>query len=226
LSFYEFGQTIFGCIEGMELFKKFLLFQNILDNSLDLKKISWYGTDISDYFNKLAKIMHSSYKLNISSQVEEIFRKADVFFSKGVTLLYAIDNIKNLFNLISENKISIFDYSLTINNDTEKILGTGKKVKYFNYKKFLKKIDSKNKVMYINKTTSKILYDRNQIRFDAIYINKNISNDFISFLNKIYKQIILKNSAIKNSVNYTGNLDNMLWIPSDEFFIDINKNEH
>ena len=134
-SFFELGQTLFGCIDGMEfltgLNEKIIGFKE----EVDLRKVKWLGVDISDFFNMLAPMLHAQYDIKVST--EYIKSSVDVFFAKGITLLYAIRSAQQLSDFVLDSKISIFDYSFSLNDEKFTQVGTGKDVSYLSKDEFL-----------------------------------------------------------------------------------------
>jgi hypothetical protein len=169
LSFFELGQTLFGCIDSIILGQ--LL---INDRSIDLKKIDWVGLDISEMFNELAKNIYYQYNVFTSSKKGELPADSDVFYSKGVTLLYAVKDISQLYDFINSSGCSYFDYSFSLKEGQMRAIGTGKTVRYFSFKEFM---DSYNvhlpgKKIYVNTETSHIVPNSDQIWLD-FFISDN-----------------------------------------------------
>lgn len=128
-SFYELGSSLFGCIEGMEFCKRFLEHYNISVDYVDLEMVDWRGADNSTYMNDLAFLSHPSYHLTIEEKFNKL-EKVGVFFAKGVSLLYAIRNIKELENIIENSDIAIFDYSFSLWKGHQTTVGSGKILEY------------------------------------------------------------------------------------------------
>ena len=136
-SFFELGQTLFGCIEALEFINQL---ENHIDpqvkNKLDLSSVQWLGVDISSFFNYMAEKLHSTYNVSVSDKLESIPNKLDVFFAKGITLLYAIDSAESLYKLISKAHISVFDYSISLCEQRDDYIGTGKAVRFLGWDEF------------------------------------------------------------------------------------------
>lgn len=135
--FFELGQTLFGCIEGIkfcyELTQKFL---PELINGNSLSQIEWYGMDISPFFNAFAVNLHGAYKVKTSTDMAEIPANVDVVFAKGITLLYAIDGAQALYDFFMKGAITIVDYSFSIQDAVHTQIGTGKNVHYLSKAEF------------------------------------------------------------------------------------------
>ena len=219
LSFFELGQTIFGCIEGMEFYQKFLKYMNINTPFLNLKKLNWYGVDISQFFNKLSTLMHQKYKIFTSDKMTVIKEKKDVFFAKGVTLLYAIRSAQDLLDILEKSRISIFDYSFSMGKIQDEAIGTGKMVRYFDFMSFYNKYAKGRKRMYVRKNKSSYSSRTKRIFVDCVYGEEKLCNTFIDLDTEIRFKLALKltaNSAVVNLLDCKKD-EKTEWIPIKEF---------
>ena len=136
-SFFELGQTLFGCIDAM-LFTQAFNFKYLgISSPCILGDVFWQGVDISEFFNCTALQLHKDYHVSAVSELNIIQAEQDVFFAKGITLLYAVRSADDLLNLTRRKKISIFDYSFSMCDDVSTQIGTGKNVKYLSKREFL-----------------------------------------------------------------------------------------
>jgi len=152
-SFCELGSSLFGCIEAMEFCKSLLLRSNS-GMIFNLNNVNWHGVDISEFMNSMAKKIHSSYHITTSKDIGDLKEKRDVFFAKGISLLYAIRNEKQLIDIIKNNEISIFDYSFSLEEDFFTTIGTGVETKYININKFLEELKKTNRTIFVNTESS------------------------------------------------------------------------
>jgi len=180
LSFFELGQTIFGCIEGMEFYQELLKHTGVDIPNIDFKKMSWYGVDISQFFNKLAVLMHEKYNVKTMDELSMLPPQADVFFSKGVTLLYAVRNASQLIEILEKGRLCIFDYSFSLGDNQEVTIGSGKLVKYLDYKDFDVLLKQSNKKAYVRKNKSYYTEETNSVFLDMIFAEEPFCNEFIS----------------------------------------------
>ena len=139
--FFEVGQTLFGCIEGMELCKSLLHQCAFKSDIIDLEEVDWRGYDTSEFFNRLAKVMHQSYSLSTTSDLGTLDMTGGVAFAKGVSLLYALHELKDIDVLFQNSELSIFDYSFSLGAPEVTTIGTGKKVTYLALSDFLEGVD-------------------------------------------------------------------------------------
>lgn len=226
LSYYELGQTIFGCIDAMEFLFKFLKYNEIRFPDIDLSQVNWYGLDISEMFNKFSKIMHQNYKVHTMFQHQYLPEMVDVFYSRGISLLYAIRDIDSIFHTINKSRCAIFDYSLTMSEEEEVTIGTGKSVRYLNYLDFLEALrrqDSKSMFVYTGK--SKYIPDTNRLWIECLYGEEDICNDFIEMDLKIRDQLSSKLSSVPGYSHFMDEQCDIksAWVSIEEF-IETTKN--
>ncbi|MFB2829247.1 hypothetical protein ACE1BS_06385 [Aeromonas jandaei] len=179
--FFELGQTLFGCIDGMHFLTELNALISAHDNKVSLTEIEWVGVDISTYFNVLAKMLHSSHNVSVYEDVNELPRHFNVFFAKGITLLYAIRSAEQLFRIMSKSDISIIDYSFSISSSIDTQIGTGKDVRYLSWPEFCifyEKIQKEGKDIWV-RDTAEIKKNTDLFYFEGIICNADISVMFI-----------------------------------------------
>ena len=170
-------------------------------------------------FNQLSVTFHREYKVHTMAEQELLPEKMDVFFSKGITLLYAVRNIKELFNTINKGRIAVFDYSFSLGDAEDTTIGSGKTVRYLNYKEFLRELKKMKEVMYVKKSNSKILKDKNRIWLDCVYGEKQLCEKYIKLDKSVRKQISQSLTSLKETSRFLNNDNNPEWISIDQFFI-------
>ena len=105
--FYEFGFTAY---EKIFYFK---FFNSVLNKKIDISKIEFRGNDISERLIFFCQNFYKDYKISLDrKKFNQKNYSQSVFFSKGVTLLYEKQNIKNLKNFINYSECGSFDISL------------------------------------------------------------------------------------------------------------------
>jgi len=227
ISFFELGQTLLGCIEGIEFIQNFLteyLTSTVAEpnaGTLALKDVQWIGMDISHYFNILAKIIHSSYNVHTSENFEDLPRKKSLFFAKGVTLLYAIRDADQFFKLMENSTLGLFDYSLSLGQTEERIIGTGKGVTYLNRNTFLEASNKSGGEIWVRKRTSKPIPSENRILIDAVWGKDNIVDSFIKRDQEIRSLAMNTLDPRLRPLFYQAAKDNNDWISLEEFLSDI-----
>ncbi|MFB2856666.1 hypothetical protein [Aeromonas allosaccharophila] len=180
-SFFELGQTLFGCIDGMEFIRQLQLMLKLPPIQVDLSCINWFGYDVSQFFNFMAKLMHEQYNVfttDIRSQIPVYY---DVFFAKGVTLLYAIRSGSEFFDYVRRSKITIFDYSFSLDDGIDNYIGTGKSVRYLSKSEFVEvyqQILESGKDIWV-RGNSKADLDRGLFYIEGIVACDDLASRFI-----------------------------------------------
>ncbi|WP_429179696.1 hypothetical protein [Aeromonas salmonicida] len=180
-SFFELGQTLFGCIDGMHFLTELNALILARQKRIDLTAVRWIGVDISEYFNILARMLHSSHDVSVFEDVNELPSHLNVFFAKGITLLYAIRAADQLFGLMSKSDISIIDYSFSVSSSIDTQVGTGKDIRYLSQPEFLifyKKIQADGKDIWVRDTAG-IKPNSDLFYFEGIVCNADIAFMFI-----------------------------------------------
>ena len=221
-SFYELGQTLFGCIEGMEFCREFLKHLGVRFPSLDLKKVDWYGVDISHLFNRLAIMLHCQYHVTTLEDTSRLPSRMDVFFAKGVTLLYAVRSVRQLLDILDRARLSVFDYSFSMKGEQETSIGTGKLVKYLDFGSYQRKYRQGNKKMFARKNKSKYDAATNRVFLDCVYGEEDLCRDFIGLDKRVRRELVAKlssggdGSVLSDLLDITPG-DNLEWVELGEF---------
>ena len=140
-TFFELGQTLFGCIEGMGFCKSLLHQCGFKGDIIDLGEVDWRGYDTSEFFNRLAKMMHKDYSLSTTSKSGAFEITGGAAFAKGVTLLYALHQPEDLDTWYQRSELAVFDYSFALGAPEVTAIGTGKPVTYLTLSDFLEIYD-------------------------------------------------------------------------------------
>jgi hypothetical protein len=179
-SFFEFGHTVFGCIEGMEFAAKLARLANSSFSTCNLKDVAWFGLDISEMFNEVSTLLHAEYKTAASDNFESLPSTFDMFFAKGITLLYAVRTVGQLSEMLNKASLCIFDYSFAVDEDFETTIGSGKTVRYINIDSFMKSFKGTGKTMYVRKGKSYRNESNNSVFIDCAYGDKAICDEYIA----------------------------------------------
>ena len=204
--FFELGFTLFGCIDAHEVCAK------LFENSLGVKSIKYRGNEISEFLSLIAQKLHDGYDTGFSLDDDQLEENYDVFFAKGVTLLYAIKKPEQLFNYLDRSNLSIFDYSFSLGEKHTKVLGTGKRVTYHSLKEFINQADEFSQELYIRKSDH-TLDNENKIRAHFLWGEEKVVK---SYLEELDTQLLdLRNKLDKQS--YAAITNNYLENPSDDY---------
>ena len=217
-SFYELGQTIFGCIEGMEFYKNLLSRVNIKLPAVNLKNVAWYGVDISELFNHLSITLHKNYNVVTMLMPESLPPKMDVFFAKGISILYVVRTVDELFTALRKGRLSVFDYSFSLEKEEDTTIGSGKTIRYLNYSNFLNELKKAEEVMYVKKSNSKIIKDTNRIWLDCVFGEKSLCEEYIKLDVSIRATIAQRFEGIQNTGRFLNNDINPEWIAVEEYY--------
>ena len=170
--FYEFGFTLYEKIFFFKYFNK------ISKKKINLKKINFFGNDISNKFIFFTKNFYNSFNIKVSKNVNFNHCQNSIFFSKGISLLYEKKNILLLKKIIDKASSGSCDISFYPNRKI-KLLKTGLKLYFPSI------LDMKN----IIKNSNKHFFYRNKKRIGS----------------KTYLEIIFGNQEIGKKINQ--NLD-------------------
>lgn len=170
VGFVELGSTLMGCIEGMEFIQRLGRRFYREYSTLNLKDVIYYGVDISDFLNKVAKELHPEHQVIPYTSLSLLPKNLDVFFAKGVSLLYACKGARELVEAVTTARVSLFDYSFSLANEQLEILGTGKQVAFTPIKEFLSSLKelSPTSQLMIQKSTA--LIDREKQRLRGVFV--------------------------------------------------------
>lgn len=219
LSFFELGQTLFGCIDTMEFCQKLAIHLKAGIDPVNFRDVEWYGVDISDFFNKMSILMHSGYRVQAFNDMKYLDSVKDVFFAKGVTVLYAVRSISQLMALLNSAKICVFDYSFAANAEHDVIIGSGKLVKYLKMKDFLSKAKDLPGSFYVKKGNS--FYDRktDRVVVDCLYADEKVCQEFMALDRSIRNVFSAYLAKEKDAEVFLDNADgkNSGWMRLEEF---------
>jgi len=204
--FFELGFTLFGCIDAHEVCA------HLLDNNLEVKNIKYRGNEISEFLSLIAQKLHSDYDTDFSLDTDQFEESYDVFFAKGVTLLYAINKPEQLFNYLDRSNLSIFDYSFSLGEKHTSVLGTGKKVTYHSIKQIISQAESYSQELFIRKSDH-ILDNDNRLRAHFLWGEEKVVKKYLDELNIQLSD--LKNKLDKQS--YSAITNNYLENPSEDY---------
>ena len=180
--YYEFGSTIFERYFFIKFFEK-IFFKKA-------KMIKYYGNDISEFFNYFSNsIFKKLFFCKSYKRYNKKSLKSSIFFSKGISLLYEKKNNEILKHAIKNSKCGFFDFSV-LKREEVRLLNTGKKLYYIDFRKFIK---------LISKIKSKKFYFRNlkkkgkKMYFECVFGNEKLLKKYFA----VEKKFRLKKSATK-----------------------------
>ncbi|MCJ8215694.1 hypothetical protein [Aeromonas veronii] len=213
-SFFELGQTLFGCIDGMEFIRQLQLTLELPSIQVDLSHVNWFGYDISPFFNLMAKLMHEKYKVITTDTPSGIPASYDVFFAKGITLLYAIRTGSELFDYIKHSKITVFDYSFSLCAAKDIYIGTGKCIRYLSKDEFTEvyqQILKSGKDIWV-RGNSKADLDRGLFYMEGIVACDDLASQFILRQEKWRASFSVNNHDLYSSLIHNKNEEYWRWV--------------
>ncbi len=180
LVFFEPGSSAMGVIDALEyLNKKY--------EQLNVKDIKFLGIDNSKWMNAVAVYAHEQYDIKLWESAKELGPvKCDLFFAKGVSLMYIYDNEESMCNALKNSKIAIFDYTFSLKEKVQDFVGTGLPVTYLSLDKCKELLESEGKVLVIKPYIIKNYYHnpKEKVTYDCIFGDKEIVEKYLVELEK------------------------------------------
>lgn len=173
--YYEVGSTLMGVIDSLEfLNKKF--------KRLNVKDILFVGVDNSDMINHVASYTHGGYKLKLYKTIKIV--KCNLFFAKGVSLLYSFNDEQLFCSVLKNSDIAIFDYTFSLGKQIKDFVGTGKSVTFLSIDKCKKYLKQDDKELILNPSNRIDNNDKNKVTYECIYGVKDLIKNYLKELNK------------------------------------------
>ncbi len=178
LVFYEVGSSAMGVIDALE-------FLNKKYKELKIKDIKFFGIDNSKWMNAAAKYTHEQYNIKLWESVKEADEvKCDLFFAKGVSLMYAFEDEETMCNILKNSKISIFDYTFSLGDKIQDFVGTGLPVTYLSLDKCKKLLEREGTAFIMKPYTIKNYHHnpKDKVTCDCIYGDKEVVEKYLAEL--------------------------------------------
>jgi hypothetical protein len=176
LTYYEVGSSVLGVIDAL----------NYLDQKyreLDTRDITWHGVDNSTFMNAMAKHTHENYDVHLSESVTPI--KCDLFFAKGVSLLYAIDTEDLFCAVLEQSRIAVFDYTFAVEGVLREPVGTGLPVTYLNFEKIKQRLSASDKTLRLAPYTIRSYHQTpDRVTCDCLYGEPEIVQHYLEQMEK------------------------------------------
>lgn len=216
-SFYELGQTLFGCIDGMGFCLELLRAKSIEFPDVDLKGVRWYGMDISHMFNRLAVMMHRDFQITTVADPALVPDQVDVFFAKGISLLYVVRDTAHFFETVGKGRCAIFDYSLSFAGSEDTTIGSGKTVRYLPVREFMREYRSRDRVMFVNKANSRYVAETDRIWLDCVYGVDDVCTAYIQMHRRIYGELLEQFACVNEATRFLNGRKPPAWVSFEEF---------
>lgn len=161
LTYHEIGSSVLGVIDAL----------NYLDHryrALDTREVTWHGVDNSTFMNAMAQYTHEGYDVHLSETVTPI--PCDVFFAKGVSLLYAVDSEAMLCNVLEQSRMAIFDYTFALDGTLREVVGTGLPVTYLNLETVQRRLSAGGKTLRLTPYTIRNYHHTpDRVTYDCVF---------------------------------------------------------
>lgn len=164
-SFVELGSTLMGCIDSMRYLQCIGNRFNRRFSTLNLQKVDFHGIDISGFLNETAQEIYPDHTIITHLDWKKFRTKVDVFFAKGVSLLYAMKSSAELLRALDHARVACFDYSLSTGKEQSQYLGTGKKVVFPTTVSMLKELRKRRgKTLLIEQSSAQLEKSKQKLR--------------------------------------------------------------
>ena len=176
LVYYEVGSSLMGVIDSLEFINKKI-------GKLNVKDILFMGVDNSRMMNTVAYYIHPSYKLALFEEKAVI--PCDLFFAKGVSLLYAFEDEGLFCNILKNSRLAIFDYTFSLKKESVKdVIVSGKMGTYLSLDKCKKLLNSEKKQLVLQPSERKFKIPENRKLYECIYGDKELVKKYMRELNE------------------------------------------
>jgi hypothetical protein len=132
LVYYEVGSSVMGVIDAINCL-------NGKYGKLNPHRIVWRGVDNSTFMNTMARVTHEDYDIRLTTTANPV--ECDLFFAKGVSLLYAIDNEALFCDVLAKSRLAVFDYTFSLGQRLSEVVGTGLPVTFLDLDECRRRLD-------------------------------------------------------------------------------------
>ena len=176
LTYYEIGSSVMGVIDALN-------YLNQRYGMLETRDITWHGVDNSYFMNAMARYTHEDYDVNLSETVAAI--ACDLFFAKGVSLLYAIHTEESFAEVLARSRIAVFDYTFTTAARIHDIVGTGLPVTYLNLDECKQRLVRPGKELILTPYTLRTYHlSPDKVTYDCIYGDVDVVDRYVAAIER------------------------------------------
>ena len=174
LTYYEIGSSVFGVIDALN-------FLNTRYGQLDTAAVSWVGVDNSAFMNWMARYTHEDYDLTLLEKVQPV--PCDLFFAKGVSLLYALQDEAMFCDVLASSRIAVFDYTFSRAQKIPDVIGTGLPVTFLSLDACCTRLHRPGKRLCLEPYTIKTYHQApDRVTFDCLYGDEDVVADYLAAL--------------------------------------------
>ena len=172
LTYHEIGSSVMGAIDGLN-------YLNAKYGLVDTRAMTWYGVDNSRFMNAMALYTHEGYDIHLSETTAAV--PCDLFFAKGVSLLYAIDNEALLSDVLKASRIAIFDYTFVRDRRVSDVVGTGLPVTFLDLEECKRRLADPKKTLILNPYSIRTYHQSPiKVTYDCVYGDTDLVNRYLA----------------------------------------------
>jgi hypothetical protein len=176
LTYYEIGSSVMGVIDALN-------YLNERYGALTTGEITWRGVDNSHFMNAMARSIHEGYDLAVTESVASV--ACDLFFAKGVSLLYAIHTEDLFAEVLAHSRVAVFDYTFTTTPRIHDVVGTGLPVTYLNLDQCRERLTRPGKKLVLTAYTLRAYHlSPDRVTYDCIYGDVEVVDRYVEAIAK------------------------------------------
>jgi len=174
LVYREIGSSVMGAIDAVNHLDR-------LYQSVDTRQVTWSGADNSPFMNAMAQYTHEGYDLRLSDVVVAV--SCDVFFAKGVSLLYAVHTEELLAQVLDASRIAVFDYTFTTGQRLTDVVGTGLPVTFLNLDACRERLEKPGKTLRLEPYTIRTYHlSPDKVTFECLYGDRDLVDRYTDLI--------------------------------------------
>ena len=177
LTYYEIGSSVMGVIDAINcLNRKY--------GELDTRHITWCGVDNSNFMNAMAESTHQDYDVRLTTTAGPI--ACDLFFAKGVSLLYAVADEDLFCEVLASSRIAIFDYTFSLGSRISDVVGTGLPVTFLNLDECRSRLTAvEGKTLILEPYTIKTYHQGGaKVTYDCMFGDRDVVEAYVRTLDE------------------------------------------
>ena len=176
LTYYEIGSSVMGAIDALN-------YLNQRYDALTTRDITWRGVDNSHFMNAMAQYIHEGYDLTVTETAAPV--ACDLFFAKGVSLLYAIHTEELFADVLAQSRIAVFDYTFATTPRIQEVVGTGLPVTYLNFDQCRERLERRGKKLILTPYTLRTYHlSPDRVTYDCIYGDVEVVDRYVAAIEK------------------------------------------
>jgi hypothetical protein len=140
--------------------------------------------------NRLADLVHPQSQISTFVDYPNPLAGYDVFFAKGVSLLYKVDTTNELARVLSSATISIFDYSFSLKGNRKKILGSGKPIHYLDVGEAREMLKDAGGFFVVRTGETRVEPEQDRVFVNGLYGNREAIHGFIGIDGRMRQGLI------------------------------------